>query len=103
MGLDCLVLMTRGFQSLPPEVQAAAIRKALGNISKETDFIVFDPDADKESYEDEGKTLRVPLKNADKKVYAKLDDFGSPEALSENAGMKVDTQYALTFMLAEEY
>ena len=38
-----------------------------------------------------------------KKVYVKMDDYGSPEILSKQLGTKVNARYVITFMLAEEY
>ncbi|RLJ08610.1 MAG: hypothetical protein DRP12_00145 [Candidatus Aenigmatarchaeota archaeon] len=97
-------LSTRGFASeIHPDLQAKIWEITMREISPKTDFIVFDPDAKERKYEDEGRTLRVPMPELPKKVYAKLDDFGSPEVLSEQLGTKVNTQYLVTFMLAEEY
>jgi len=98
------VRMTRGFQfETPQPTQREILREGLKRIDpKAPDFIIFDPKADKERTDDEGRSLILPSK-AKEKVYAKLDDFGSPEALSENCGYPVNTQFAVTFMLAEEY
>ena len=97
------ILKTRGFMELDENLQVEIMAKAMPRISPKTDMIVFKKDA-KEHYEDDNRTLIMPLpKGLDKKVYVKLDDFGSKEVLSESAGHKVDTQYAITFLLAEEY
>ncbi len=103
-----VVLTTPGFRSLPVELQQMMIRTAMAKISPRTDMIVFDPSVDpdapiKETYEDEGRTLRIPVSGLEKKVYAKLDDFHSPEILSRELGHVVNTQYTLTLMLADEY
>ena len=100
---EVFVLRTRGFiKEIEPDLQADIMEKGLKRINPKTDFIVFDPKASKERTEDEGETVRVPSKTKDK-VYATLDDFGSAEALSENCGFPVNTQFLVTFMLAEEY
>jgi len=103
-----LMLFTKGFMSLAnqyPEACGSMIKQAIRNLKTPApDFLVFSPEhKGKPTTEDEGRTLRMGNFGASEKVYAKLDDFGSAEALSENAGQKVGTQYALTLMLAEEY
>ncbi len=103
-----LILMTEGFRNLPEELQNRILKATLDKISSSTDLIVFDPYVDpdaplKETYEDEGRTLRIPVRGLERKVYGKLDDFGSAEALSREAGFPVQTRYALTLMLADEY
>jgi len=98
-----VLLKTSGFSSLDPDVQAEMMHVALSKINLKTNMIVFDPEAFEEAYEDDERTLRVPYKKAKKKVYAILDDYGSPEALSESLGRDVDTQHTITFLLAEEY
>lgn len=65
-------------------------------------FIVFDPKAERERKEDNEESLILPSA-ANDKVFVKLDDFGSEEALSENCGYSVNTQFAVTFLLAEEW
>ncbi len=99
-----LLLMTRGFQfETPQPIQREILEKGLERIHpKAPDFIIFDPKADKERTDDEGRSLILPSK-AKEKVYAKLDNYGSKEALSKNCGYPVNTQFAVTFMLAEEY
>lgn len=101
--------------SVPIPLQQKILAITLQNIKPERDFIVFDPayavsdEATRDSYsykptvEDEGRTLKVPLRDLEEKVYAKLDDFGSIEALRENSGIHVNTQYAVTVMLASDY
>ncbi len=99
------MVFTRGFQCIEDDdVGGDIITKAIGWIKPDKpDFLVFDPEAEKTEYEDDGRTLHIAYPQLKDKVYVKLDDFGSAEALSENAGQKVNTQYAVTFMLAEEY
>jgi hypothetical protein len=94
-----------GFQGIDDDsIGGDIITKAIGWIKPDKpDFLVFDPEAKKTGYEDEGRTLHIAYPRLKDKVYVKLDDFGSAEALSENVGQKVNTQYAVTFMLAEEY
>lgn len=57
----------------------------------------------KPRFEDDGRSLRIPMNSIPKEVYAKLDDYGSNEALSESVGYPVQTQYVITLMLMEEY
>jgi len=102
--INAITLFTIGFRKEVPEgIKEEIIMKTLKKINPKTDFIVFDPNAEKEKYEDERRTLRIPMPGLKKKVYAKLDDYGSPELLSRDVGFPVDTQYVVTFMLAEEY
>jgi len=106
-------VFTIGFRGLSSDTQAEIMYKSSKQISDKTDMIIFKP-APKEGLipmpylEDEERTLIINLKGLDQKVYAKLDDFGSPEALKENMGEKnypqnSKVQRVLTFMLAEEY
>ena len=101
---EILLLRTRGFvYSIDEDAQVEITEEGLKRIDpKAPNFIVFDPKAEKERTEDNGESLILPSK-AKEKVYAKLDDFGSAEALSENCGHSVNTQFAVTFLLAEEY
>ena len=97
-----VILRTAGFANLDPDVQAEIMRIALSKIDLKTDWVIFDPEADEEQLEDEGRTLRVPFGKIKEKVYAILDKHGSAEALSEQLGQK-DARYTLTFLLASEY
>lgn len=99
------MVFTRGFQGIEDDtIGGDIITKTIGWISPDNpDFLVFDPKAEKTEYEDEGRTLHIAYPKLEDKVYVKLDDYGSAEVLSENVGQKVRTQYAVTFMLAEEY
>lgn len=101
---EVLLLRTRGFiHEIDPDIQADIMEKGLKRINpKAPDFIVFDPKAEKERIEDEGRSVIFPSKAKDK-VYVKLDDFGSAEALSEDCGFPVNTRFSVVFMLAEEY
>jgi hypothetical protein len=100
---EVLLLTTRGFSQIQPDIQAEILEEGLKRIQpKAPDFIIFDSKVTEEQKEDEGRSVRLPSRGKEK-VYAKLDDFGSSEALSESSGFKVNTRYALTFMLAEEY
>ena len=107
-------MFTRGFQGLISDVQAEIMSKATSRIHPtKPDMIVFYPEGytngkpnTTEHLEDNGRTLITTIKGLTAKVYAKLDDFGSPEALKENMGEyapKGNIQHVLTFMLAEEY
>lgn len=96
--------LTIGFQGLPDDVRGDILLKGMGWIKPENpDFLIFDPEANKTEYEDGGRTLHIayPRLETDK-VYAKLDDYGDKETLSESVGRPVNSQYAVTFMLAEE-
>jgi len=96
--------MTSGFLSdIPEEERAILLGEAIRNISRRTDFIVFDSEAKSRGFEDDGRSLRIPIKTMPKKCYAKLDDYGSAEELSNQVGHPVTTQYVLTLMLAEDY
>jgi len=99
------MVFTRGFQGIEDDtIGGDIITKTVGLISPDIpDMPVFDPKKKVTGYEDEGRTLHIAYPKLEDKVYVKLDDFGSAEALSKNAGQKVNTQYAVTFMLAEEY
>ena len=101
---EILLLRTRGFvYSIDEDAQVEITEEGLKRIDpKAPNFIVFDPKAEKERTEDNGESLILPT-DAKEKVYAKLDDFGSNEALSKNCGHPVNTQFAVTFLLAEEY
>jgi hypothetical protein len=100
---EVLLLRTRGFiHEIDPDMQAEIMEKGLERINPKTDFIVFDPKAESERVEDEGRSVIFPSKAKDK-VYAKLDAFGSAEALSEDCGIQVNTRFSVVFMLAEEY
>jgi hypothetical protein len=67
------------------------------------DFIVFDPNIGGEKYEDEGRSYHLSAPWLEKKVYVKLDDYGTKENLSENIGFPVNTQFVATLMLPEDY
>lgn len=100
---EVLILRTRSFiYQIDSDLQADIMEEGLDRINPKTNFIVFNPEVKKERIEDEGRSVILPSKAKDK-VYAILDDFGSAEALTENCGFTVYTQYAVTFMLAEEY
>jgi len=103
-----LILFTQGFMALSNQYAEACgnmVKQAIHNLKTPApDFLVFSPEhKGSPTFEDGGRTLRMGSFGSPEKVYAKLDDYGSPEALSENAGQTVGTQYALTLMLAEEY
>lgn len=98
------MVVTCGFSGLPEAIQWDIISRGMAEIRPENpDFIVFDPKQAKTELEDDGRTLHVAYPRLETKVYAKLDDYGSKEVLSENVDRKVNTQYAVTFILAEEY
>lgn len=95
--------LTIGFQGLPDAVGGDILRKGMGWIKPENpDFLIFDPEAEKTKFEDGGATLHIAYPKLEGKVYVKLDDYGDAETLSESVGRRVNSQYAVTFMLAEE-
>jgi len=99
------MVMTGGFGDLPAVMSSDIIRQGLAEIKPEpgTSMIIFDPEQAETATEDEGRTLHVAYPELKKPVYCKLDDYGSKECLSENVGRKLNTQYMVTFLLAEEY
>ena len=101
------MVSTSGFiEEIPKDEQAIIYCIATAKINQKTDFIIFDPEMDKTAkpqFEDDGRSFHIPMNTIPKKVYVKLDDFGSKETLSENVGHPVQTQFLITFMLAEEY
>jgi hypothetical protein len=110
---DAYLVSTSGFLEIDEDERAIMMEIAVrevGSLGKNKygelipDFIVFDPSPDaKKGYEDDKRSLRIPIKTIPEKVYAKLDDYGSPATLSEQVGHPVKIQYVLTFMLAQEY
>ena len=101
--MDKVILRTQGFmRSIPPEKQNRIMSIAVSKINPKTNWVVFKKEAEKEHFEDEGRTLVVPM-DIPKTVYAILDDYGDSGTLSDNLGQKVNTRYAVTFLLAEEY
>lgn len=97
-------VMTCGFSDLPAEIAGDILAKGLVLIKPdEPTMVAFDPKREKNALEDGGRTLIVAYPELEEKVYVKLDDYGSKEFLSENVGQQLNTQYAVTFMLAVEY
>ncbi len=97
-----ILLTTPGFRSLSPDHQVEAMTKAGAKLTETTDWVVLDPQAKKEGYEDQGQTFHATF-SGPKKVYAIRDDYRTVEALRENSGEDVNSRYALTLLLAEEY
>jgi len=99
------MVMTSGFSDLPADIVGDILTRGMAAIKPEPDtsMIVFDPKQAKTVTEDGGRTLHVAYPRLKTKVYAKLDDYGSKEFLSENVGRKLNTRYMVTFLLAEEY
>jgi len=100
-----IVATSNFIETIPKDEQAIIYMVAQSKITPKTDFLVFDPLSNENHpvMEDQGRTMRLPMKTIPTKVYAKLDDYGSAETLSEQVGHQVKTQYALTLMLAEDY
>lgn len=98
------MVLTRGFGDLPGEIAGDIMGRGMSAIKPdEPTMVVFDPGHTKTGFEDGGRTLHVAYPRLDTKVYVKLDDYGSKEFLSENVGRNLNTQYMVTFLLAEEY
>ena len=103
-----LIMQTSGFiAEIPDELKADILKKTIRTIGLKPDFLIFDASHNGETLEDEGRSLHIGMEKLPKKVYAKLDDFRSVEALKENMGeyapSSLNTQYVTTLMLAEEY
>lgn len=86
--MSFVIMRTSGFiREIPEEVQTNIVTYALRRINPKTGMVVFYPDGEKEEHiEDEGQTLITTIKGLTTKVYVKLDDYGSPEALRESMG-----------------
>lgn len=98
------MVMTQGFSGLPDAIGSDIIAKGMAAIKPDNpDMVVFDPKQANTELEDGGRTLHIAYPELETKVYAKLDDYGSKEFLSENVGRPLNTQYMVTFLLAEEY
>jgi len=98
------MVMTRGFSDLPADIAGDILTRGMAAIKPDNpDMVVFDPKQAKTVNEDGGRTLHVAYPRLKTKIYVKLDDYGSKEFLSENVGHPVNTQYMVTFLLAEEY
>lgn len=98
------IVLTTGFSYLPDWIGGDILLKGMAWIRPDKpDMLAFDPKRKETVTEDDGRTLIIAYPRLDEKVYVKLDDYGSAEALSENVGHPVNTQYAVTFMLAGEY
>jgi len=84
---------------------------ALENLEAPTDFVIYGTEEVSEHFEDEGRSLSTFIPDTMKKVYAKLDDYGSPEKWDElydkeiADGLKkgIHGRFVVIFMLAEEY
>lgn len=103
-NIQAEVIFTRGALSVLSSSALAAASLALNKIKQhpKVDFVILDPQAKEEKTEDGGRTLRVPSK-LPWKIWAILDDYGSPQTLSENLGYPTGTRYLLTLLLPEEY
>jgi len=101
--MEYLLLFTQGFLELPEKIQGRIIHYTLNHIKPDKpDWIVFYPDGE-ERLEDGGRTLITSMAGLKRKVYAILDDYGDPETLRKYSGLNVNTRYAITFLLADEY
>jgi len=106
---DAYIVMTRGFTDLDEKQRVEIMEKTFASMHKtntgwKPDFVIFDNKTYRqEQFEDGGRSLRIGMPGLDEKVYAKIDDYGSKEFLSEQVGRRVNTQYVITFMLAQEY
>jgi len=108
-GREVKILITSGvFSELHPIIIKQLLDSALEKLKDKTSWVVFRPEAEECSFEDEGRTCIIPLKtiipNYNEKLYAILDDYGNVEALQYSAGDKtITTQYVLTLLFASEY
>ena len=104
-GRTFFLVATPGFLSeIPQSLQYKMIDVALSELADAKTWVVFCPKVPERRTEDAGRTVVFPTSLLDKdnknKVYAILDDFGTPE----NVGLSyVKTQFVLTFLLPEEY
>jgi len=115
-----MMLRTRGFISdLSEDLQASIMTSAMRTINVKCDMVVFRPisnppqhhETETVQYEDEGRTAVYHMRNLQKKVYVKLDDFGDPSQWNEMYEPQIveelrkapNCRYTITFMLAEEY
>lgn len=107
-----VMMFTPGFRSLSSDMQAKIMDHAMKQIhpvDEETgkggpDMIVYDPEfSGPQRFEDQGRSMHVPVPGLGEKVYAKLDDYGSAEALSESMGERTGARYTVTFLLSSEY
>jgi hypothetical protein len=97
-------VITRGVQSLSPLAVFDVAQAALQYLDPpRVDFLIAGPDEVELKYEDEGRTVRVRLPSLPQKVYVKIDDFETREALAESFGRAVKSQFVATFLLPEEY
>ncbi|MHA1401878.1 MAG: hypothetical protein ACTSQE_16125 [Candidatus Heimdallarchaeaceae archaeon] len=108
-GKELYVLVTGGIHV---DVNTVTILRMLevarDNLKDAVTWVVFCPNTEEITFEDEGRTCRYPLKNIDESIhetiYAILDDYGSVDALQKSIGSKhVTTQYVLTLLFAHEY
>ena len=106
------ICQTVGFRSdIPEEIQARIMVHALKHFKAPTDFMIYGTEEVSEHFEDEGRSLSTFIPGTTKKVYAKLDDYGSPEKWDELYEKEVADElkkgihgrFVVTFMLAEEY
>jgi len=106
------ICQTVGFRSdIPEEIQAKIMAHAFENLKAPTDFVIYETEAGPEHFEDEGRSLSTYVPGTTKKVYAKLDDYGSPdewdemyeEKVADDLKKGIHGRFVITFMLAEEY
>jgi hypothetical protein len=107
-----MILRTIGFMTeVSPDLQAKIMERTLKCINPKTDMIVFYPHRVNPHYEDENRTLITFMDGLNKKVYAKLDDYGEPDEWDKLYEPEIvkrlreapNCRYTITFMLAEEY
>lgn len=101
-----LFLRTRGIMSeidLDEQMAMLAIAKQ-HFYNGVTDFAVFDPEAEEKRYEDENRTVIIPYKTIPRKVYVKLDDYGSIENVERASGLTgLRSRFVITMLFPEEY
>ena len=106
------ICQTVDFRSdIQEDVQAKIMAHALKHFKAPTDFIIYGTEEVTEHFEDEGRSLSTYIPGTTKKVYAKLDDYGSPdewdemyeEKVADDLKKGIHGRFVITFMLAEEY
>ena len=106
------IVQTIGFiTEIPSQVQVLIMEHALKHMTPKTDFIVYKPEPCQTHLEDEGRTLITSMEGLNKKVYAKLDDYGNPEEWDEIYDKETAqdlkksgiARFVITFMLPNEY
>ena len=91
-------------ETVHPLTVAKMIKIALEKMKPEgPEFINFSKYADKETFDDGGFTLRVPIPDLpEDNVYAILENHGTAEMASAQVGQKVDSPYIIVLCFPSE-